>query len=123
MLSQVKSDKVVCICDVSCDQCGCRAWFRNSIQCINAFKTSYKSEQINLQYEGQWKDGEFHGSGTLKLKNGYVYTGHFADGKYDGRGTYTFAEDGCYVFLMRDLLLIVMIWFTVCSSVAHHIFD
>lgn len=38
-------------------------------------------------YNGQFKDGEFHGKGTLTSKNGEsTYTGEFQDGKANGKG-------------------------------------
>ena len=39
-------------------------------------------------YEGEFKDGKFHGTGTLKFKNGDYYEGEFKDGKRHGTGIF-----------------------------------
>ena len=42
-------------------------------------------------YEGEWRHGRIHGSGTLKFSDGDEYIGQWADGAMDGVGTYTYA--------------------------------
>ena len=37
-------------------------------------------------YEGYWKDGVFHGQGTLTFANGSKLTGEFVDGRISGIG-------------------------------------
>lgn len=42
-----------------------------------------------LEYDGEYKDGNFHGKGKLYFKNSkqIKYDGNFTHGKYDGKGT------------------------------------
>ena len=49
------------------------------------------------KYYGEFKDGEFHGQGTLTDYNGEKYVGEFKDGDYDGHGTFTSHNGGKYV--------------------------
>ena len=49
------------------------------------------------KYEGEYKDGEYDGQGTLTLLNGDMYEGEFKDGKYDGQGTWTYYNGDKYV--------------------------
>jgi hypothetical protein len=37
-------------------------------------------------YEGTFKDGLQHGTGTYRLPNGYEYTGDWVEGEIRGRG-------------------------------------
>ena len=48
-------------------------------------------------YEGEFKDGNQNGQGTLTWTNGDMYEGEFKDGKYDGQGTYTWPDGRKYV--------------------------
>jgi hypothetical protein len=57
------------------------------------------------RYEGDFRDGEEHGHGTLKLPNGAIYEGDFYRGKPEGMGTLKDADgknmtgawhDGCW---------------------------
>ena len=41
------------------------------------------------KYVGGFKDGSFHGQGTLTIGNGTKYVGRFKKGKFHGRGTET----------------------------------
>ena len=45
------------------------------------------------EYEGDFKNGKFHGKGTLVWRNGSRYAGEFQDGMMDGAGVY-FEKDG-----------------------------
>ena len=38
------------------------------------------------KYEGEFRNGEFHGRGVLTFKSGYTYQGEFRDGRYHGTG-------------------------------------
>ena len=52
---------------------------------------TYKGEgQLHgggIFYDGEWKDGEEYGQGTMKFTNGAVYTGQW-DWSENGQGTY-----------------------------------
>ena len=48
------------------------------------------------EYSGEWVDGEIKGSGTARFPNGSIYEGSFAKGKPDGIGKITFADGGTY---------------------------
>ena len=41
------------------------------------------------KYVGDWKNGEFHGQGTFTFSNGEKYIGEFKDGNCHGQGTKT----------------------------------
>jgi hypothetical protein len=45
-------------------------------------------------YSGQFKNGLYHGKGTLILKDEFTYQGEFSEGKFEGQGTISF-EGGC----------------------------
>ena len=47
--------------------------------------------------EGEFKDGEAHGQGTLTFANGETYEGEFKDGEAHGQGTLTFINGNRYV--------------------------
>lgn len=38
-------------------------------------------------YEGEFKDGVYHGQGKQKMKKGSVFEGTFTNGKRNGKGT------------------------------------
>ena len=42
------------------------------------------------KFVGEWKDGEFHGQGTLTWFDGRKFVGEFKDTKEHGQGTYTY---------------------------------
>ena len=44
-------------------------------------------EDGNIKYEGEVRNGLYHGQGTLYLTDGAKYEGQFADGKFHGQGT------------------------------------
>ena len=54
-------------------------------------------------YEGEFRQGNRHGHGTLKYRNGDSYTGKFVDGMYS-TGTYrtAAAPDGSYDYFTGD---------------------
>lgn len=54
-------------------------------------------------YEGEFRQGNRHGHGTLKYRNGDSYTGKFVDGMYS-TGTYrtAAAHDGSYDYFTGD---------------------
>ena len=45
------------------------------------------------KYDGEWKDGQRHGRGTMTDYDGSIYTGEFKDGYLHGQGTMV-DEDG-----------------------------
>lgn len=44
------------------------------------------------RYDGEFKNGAFHGKGVIVFDNGDRYEGDFVDTKFHGRGTYTAAD-------------------------------
>lgn len=50
----------------------------------------------NTHYDGMWKNGRYHGFGTLVLESGDKYSGEFQNGCYHGDGSLTYAQGGNY---------------------------
>ena len=48
----------------------------------------YPPNDVYNRYSGKWRNGVFHGQGTLINDNGDTYTGEFIDGEKNGRGVY-----------------------------------
>ena len=48
-------------------------------------------------YQGEIKDGVFHGRGTLTYPDGQYYVGQFENGVYHGPGELVFADGSRYV--------------------------
>ena len=48
--------------------------------------TATKEYDSGAVYQGQFKDGKQHGTGTYRLPNGYVYEGAWVDGEILGQG-------------------------------------
>ena len=46
------------------------------------------------EYTGTWTNGEILGEGVANFPNGSVYEGSFAKGKPEGQGQITFADGG-----------------------------
>ena len=55
-------------------------------------------------YEGEFKDGKFHGQGKYTCFVGDVYEGDFKKGKYHGQGKYTYDVGEVYEGGWRDNL-------------------
>jgi hypothetical protein len=53
----------------------------------------FPADSFLEQYEGQWLNGNFHGYGALKFRNGEKYEGNFSKGTFDGKGSF-FYDDG-----------------------------
>ena len=53
-------------------------------------------------YEGDFKDGNFHGRGVLVFPDGDRYEGDFKDGNYHGRGVFVAANGKRYAGEWRD---------------------
>ena len=47
-------------------------------------------------YEGEYKDGKFHGQGKYTSSKGWVYEGQFTDGQMTGKGKITYASGTVY---------------------------
>lgn len=45
-------------------------------------------------YEGEMKDGWFHGKGKFKFNTGVVYEGEFSKGRFHGKGVMTYPGKG-----------------------------
>ena len=54
------------------------------------------------QYEGEWQDGRWHGSGTVTYTNGNHYTGEFKMSLRHGHGSQTFADGSTYKGEWKD---------------------
>lgn len=48
----------------------------------------------NMTYQGRFKNGNWHGKGLLRYKNGDFYSGSFEDGYRSGKGHYKSITDG-----------------------------
>ncbi|MFQ5439642.1 MAG: 2-isopropylmalate synthase, partial [Paracoccaceae bacterium] len=48
------------------------------------------------EYTGDWFEGEIRGHGVAHFPNGSIYEGEFAAGKPEGEGKITFADGGTY---------------------------
>ena len=48
------------------------------------------------EYAGDWVEGEILGRGTARFPNGSIYEGEFAKGKPHGVGKITFSDGGTY---------------------------
>lgn len=54
------------------------------------------------QYEGEFRNGKYHGSGILKRSNGSSYDGTWKDGVKHGQGVYSFANGNRYQGEFRE---------------------
>ena len=54
------------------------------------------------EYTGDWFEGEIRGQGRAKFPNGSVYEGAFAKGKPHGQGKITFSDGGTYEGTWED---------------------
>src|SRR6056300_1347735 len=60
------------------------------------FLSSERTNNTILKYEGDFKDGKFHGTGTLEFNNGDLYNGGFALGLMHGKGTLKYQNGSIY---------------------------
>jgi hypothetical protein len=51
---------------------------------------------MGAAYDGETKDGAYHGSGQLTFANGLRFVGAFSDGAFDGEGTLHFPSGATY---------------------------
>lgn len=56
---------------------------------------TFKSEEEEIDYEGEWKEGVKDGNGRLKIKNS-LYEGRFLRGKKHGKGRIKWMDSGNY---------------------------
>lgn len=49
------------------------------------------------KYVGEYKDGKWHGQGTMTHPAGDKYVGEFKDGELHGQGTATFEDGGAWI--------------------------
>jgi hypothetical protein len=57
------------------------------------------SGSLNLpfgKYSGDFREGQMHGYGEMKYKNGQIYTGDWREGRMCGRGMFQFANGDQY---------------------------
>ena len=48
------------------------------------------------KYEGETKDGWFHGKGKFTYENGVIYEGEFEKGRFHGKGVMIYPNGGKY---------------------------
>lgn len=58
--------------------------------------TFYLEGEFDGEYEGEWKDNDFHGNGTFIWKNGSKYIGEFAYSRRNGTGEYIWPNGNIY---------------------------
>ncbi|MFO0747202.1 MAG: hypothetical protein U1F43_16285 [Myxococcota bacterium] len=64
----------------------------NKLQCEDGDCKAGTGSSVDMwgeRYEGEFKDGKYHGKGKVTRADGQVYEGHFADGLPDGAGIVT----------------------------------
>ncbi|HEU0222969.1 MAG TPA: 2-isopropylmalate synthase, partial [Paracoccaceae bacterium] len=47
-------------------------------------------------YEGEFKDGKQHGTGTYRRPGGFEYTGDWVEGRIEGKGTAKYPNGSVY---------------------------
>ena len=61
---------------------------------------------LRNKYEGDFRDGKFHGKGTYSYVSGTnkgdKYVGEFKDNKIHGKGTYRYASGDKYIGEFKD---------------------
>jgi hypothetical protein len=63
--------------------------------------TMYFAEALG-EYSGEWKDSKYEGQGTLTLADGDKYVGEWKDGNENGQGTVTYPDGNKYVGEWKD---------------------
>ena len=82
-------------------------WFRSSprlkIRIKELLEESLEDKKSEIKvlnqdlYNGEYKDGLYHGQGTYTHSNGDIYEGDWKEGKRHGHGTYIESEGDKYV--------------------------
>ena len=49
------------------------------------------------KYEGDWRNGKYHGQGTYTSKDGEKFVGEWKDGRENGQGKRTFPDGRKYI--------------------------
>lgn len=60
------------------------------IKNLDSNKFAVGNKKLELRYEGQKKNGQRHGTGTLYFSNGLCYDGQFRNGMRNGNGILKF---------------------------------
>jgi len=53
-------------------------------------------EEDGSTYDGEWKEGQRYGNGTLTYEDGAKYEGEWKDGEMDGTGIFTWSNGDKY---------------------------
>jgi len=61
-----------------------------------------KPNKKHDEYDGEYKDGKYHGEGRLNYSNGDEYLGGWKDGKYHGRGRLNYSNGDEYLGGWKD---------------------
>ena len=61
-----------------------------------------KTTSKDLKYVGEFKDGKYHGQGTITNSAGDKYTGGWKHGKYYGKGTLTYFNGDKKKVVVKD---------------------
>lgn len=56
------------------------------------------STQLSDVYEGEYKEGWYHGYGKLKMDNGVVYEGQFFKGQFHGEGNLIYPNVNLFLY-------------------------
>ena len=56
-----------------------------------------KPNKKHDEYDGEYKDGKYHGQGRLRYSNGDEYDGEWKDGKYHGQGRLETENSDIYI--------------------------
>lgn len=66
-----------------------------------SIKTFYYEDGKKM-YEGETRNGKYHGKGTYYYKNGDQFVGHYENGKQNGPGTMYYADGDKFVGQWKD---------------------
>lgn len=66
-----------------------KIWSHNKKKIIEKIKEKVDENNINKAvYEGEYKDGKYHGKGKIQYKDESYYEGSWLSGRYHGKGIY-----------------------------------
>jgi len=75
-------------------------WYDQEDNEIDITKLDY--EYNGSKYVGEWKNGNYHGQGTLTFPDGRKYVGEWKDGKFHRQGTLTFPDGTKFIGELKD---------------------